>query len=128
MAHFAACKTTIPHKHCAATRHPLGSHQQSRPMVHVQLLEKNMGAVRHTSASVHGISPAIGVHQSDDGAADSHGVHRPGPMGRRPSLDRVCIQQRPIGHDYLVPVLPSLRDGSDNPSIAPDRKSGTKVN
>ncbi|GJP54379.1 hypothetical protein CLOM_g13473 [Closterium sp. NIES-68] len=142
MAHFAACKTTIIAEQTAklfltnivrlhsipsaiiSDRNPrftsnfwTKTWQQYGTRAHVRL---------HLSTAYHPQSDGQ-TERTNHTVEQLIRMHRPGPMGRRPSLDRVCVQQSPIGHDYLVPVLPQLRNRSDNPSIATDRKPGTKI-
>ncbi|GJP77183.1 hypothetical protein CLOP_g7612 [Closterium sp. NIES-67] len=112
MTRFAACKTTTTAEQTAKTFLTNIVRQSSAIVTH---------GSRPTYGQKHGSSTAhICIclrrttrnrmvrlaHQPDDGAADSHDMHRPGLMGRRPSLDRVCVQKCPIGHEYSVPVLP----------------------
>ncbi|GJP77657.1 hypothetical protein CLOP_g8017 [Closterium sp. NIES-67] len=118
MAHFAACKTTITAEQTAKLfltnivrlySIPSAIHQRSRPSVHVQFLDKNLAAVRHTSTSAHGIPPAIGrpdwAHQSDDGAADSYNLHRPRPQWED-SLPLEFAYNNAPSATTTLPVLP----------------------
>ncbi|GJP57281.1 hypothetical protein CLOM_g16302 [Closterium sp. NIES-68] len=69
------------HLHCCLFAQPtIGDHQRLRPQVHVQVMAREIGTVRHPPTIFICLPPANRrtdrLHQSDHGAADSHQLPR----------------------------------------------------
>ncbi|CAI7878464.1 unnamed protein product [Closterium sp. NIES-53] len=79
MSHEHHCQRSCVTFHlnrCATAQNYIGDGQQQRPKVHFEVLERDMGAVRHEASVLVGLPstnrPSDRADQSDDGAAHPH--------------------------------------------------------
>ncbi|GJP87017.1 hypothetical protein CLOP_g16984 [Closterium sp. NIES-67] len=101
---------------CSSPRPTIGDHLRSRPQIHIQVLARDMGIVRHPPAILVRLPPtnrrADRVNQLDHGTTDTHQLPRPRPMGGIAAHGGICLQQCPIHNDYSLTIFPQLRVGS----------------
>ncbi|GJP66677.1 hypothetical protein CLOP_g23587, partial [Closterium sp. NIES-67] len=98
--------------------YPYGDHHGQRPEIHLVLLARHVGPIRHSPTVLICLSPANRrsdrTDKSDHGTVDSHELPGYQQVGRFATHAGVFLQQCTLLHDQSLALFPELWDRSDS--------------